>query len=920
MPDWGREIRARVESLKLEPTREAEIVEELGQHLNDRYEELLAGGATPEQAYGSVMEELNSGRLVAELQPVVRPAPTAVVPGQDPRGHVLSGLWWDLRYGARVLARNPGFALVALLSLALGIGANTAIFQLLDAVRLRSLPVKDPQELANVPVVYHPNGRTGAFTSSNPQLTNAVWEHLRDQQQAFSSMGAWSAQKLNLSPGGEARYANVLWVSGSFFDTLGVRPALGRLVSPADDQPGCGPSGAVISNAFWQREFGGGRSVLNQKITLEGHPFEVIGVTPPSFFGVVVGRDFDVAIPICVEPALAGDRQSALRNPQGWWLAAIGRLKPDWTIERASAQLAGISPGIFEETLPAAYDPSDRKNYLQFKLGAVAAASGLSDLREEYANPLWLLLGISGLVLLIACANLASLMVARATARQREMAVRLALGASRGRLIRQLMAESLMLAVLGALCGDGLAQAFSRLLVSFLSTERTRFFVDLAPDWHVLAFTAGLAILTCLVFGLTPALQAARTSPGEALKAAGRAATGGRERYAMRRALVVSQVALSLVLLVGAMLFVRTLRNLVTLDAGFQRDRILITDVDLSPLRLPVANRAAYKQDLLARTRAIPGVLSAASVRVVPLSGGGWNDNVSIPGSQVQRKVANFNRVSPGYFQTVGTPLLAGRDFNDHDTATSPQVAIVTEKFAGSFLNGANPVGRTFSMVQQDGKADRVYQIVGMVRDTKYNDLREEFTPIVFVAEAQDEEPDLETCIMVRSDQPLVGVVSAIKRTMSDADPAMVLTFREFNTLIREGLLRERLMATLAGFFGLLAAILAMIGLYGVISFVVIQRRNEIGVRMALGADRRSIVTMIMREAGALLIAGLTLGTVLALMAGTAAGSLLYGLRARDPWTLILAALGLACVATTASFVPAQRAAALDPMLALREE
>ena len=920
MPDWGKEIRALLEGLRLDPTREGEIVEELSQHLNDRYEELLAAGTSAGQAHRSVMEELNSGRLTAELQPLLHPAPQPIVLGQDERANPLAGLWRDLRYGARLLRLNPGFALVAILSLALGIGANAAIFQLLDAVRLRTLPVRDPQELANIPVVYHPNGRTGSFSSPNPQLTNALWERLRDQQQGFSSIGAWSAQKLNLSQGGEARYANALWVSGSFFATLGTHPILGRLISPADDQPGCGSSEAVISDSFWQREFGGGASVLGQKVTLEGHPFEIIGVTPAGFFGVEVGRNFDVALPVCAEPTVMGERESALRNPQGWWLAAIGRLKPGWTVERASAQLAAISPGIFEATLPAEYDPTDRKNYLQFKLGALPAASGISELRKEYENPLWLLMGISGLVLLIACANLANLMVARATARQREMAVRLALGASRGRLVRQLLAESLLLAVVGALCGVGLAQALSRLLVSFLSTQNTHLFIDLTPDWRVLVFTAGLAILTCLLFGLTPAIQAAGTAPGEAMKATGRATTAGRERFAVRRGLVVSQVALSLVLLVGALLFVRTLRNLVTLDAGFQRDHILINDVDLSPLRIPVANRVAYKQELLARTRAIPGVISAATARVVPVSGNGWNDNISIPGTTVQRKIADFNRVSPGYFRTVGTPLLAGRDFDDRDTAASPQVAIVTEKFVKKFLAGSNPIGRTFGVVQQGGKPDRIYQIVGLVRDTKYNDLREEFMPIVFVAEAQDDSPDLEAQFMIRSDAPLTDLIPAVKRTIAEVNPAMVLNFSVFDTMIREGLLRERLMATLSGFFGFLAAILAMIGLYGVISYMVARRRNEIGIRMALGADRSSIVALIMQEAGTLLGIGLTIGTVLALIAGSTASALLFGLRPSDPWTLTMAALSLAAVAAAASFLPARRAATLDPMQALREE
>lgn len=918
MPDWSKKLRALVAPLDLEPTRESEIVEELGQHLNDRYEELLTGNADPEQAYRAVTEELREGKLAAALRPVLASARESLPLGRDDREHLLAGLWKDLRYGARLLRINPGFAIVAILSLALGIGANTAIFQLLNAVRLRTLPVRDPQQLGNVIIVDTPQGRTGWFSGAHPDLTNAIWEQVRDQQQGFSNIAVWSMQGLNLNPGGEARYARALWVSGGFFDTLAVPPILGRLITPSDDHRGCGAGGIVISDSFWQREFGGEPSVLGRKITLEGHPFEIIGVTPASFFGIEVGRSYDVALPICAEPVIGGER-SRLTMPSAWWLSAVGRLKPGWTLERASAQLAAISPGILAATLPPAYDPEDRKRFLEFKLGSRTVATGTSTLRRNYENPLWLLMGISALVLLIACSNLASLMLARANARQREFAVRLALGASRVRLIRQLLAESLLLAIIGALCGAALAQAASRALVSSLSTQYTQVFVNLAPDWRVLAFTTGLALLTCLIFGLAPAIQASGTAPAAVMKAGGRGLTAGRERFGTRRVLVISQVAFSLVLLVGALLFVRTFQNLMNLEAGFQREHILIADVDMSQLKLPVERRITYKQELLARVRALPGTISAAGVNIVPVSGSGWNENISIPGTTQQRVVANFDRVSSGYFRTMGTPLLAGRDFTDTDTAAATPVAIVTETFARKFLDGASPLGHTFAL-QIGGKPDRLYQIVGLVKDIKYTDLREEFSPLVFVAETQDDEPALEAAMVIRSDEPMQNVVSAAKREIAAMSPALVVDFNVFDTMIRQGLVRERLMATLSGVFGLLAAVLAMIGLYGVISYMVVRRRNEIGIRMALGADRQRILGMVMREASTLLGIGLAIGIVLALVSGTAARALLYGLRPSDPWTLVIAASSLAAVAAAASFLPAQRASRLDPMQALREE
>ena len=914
MPDWAKQIRAAIAALNLEPMHEAELVEELSQHLRDRYDEMLAGGTDPKVAYESLLQELNDGALVSGLKASLQDAHPPVPFGKDDNAGIFAGIWNDLLFGARLLRKNPGFAIVAILSLALGIGANTTIFQLLDAVRLRTLPVKNPQQLARVKIVDSPHCCHGDSYSPDADLTGGLWNGLREQQQGFSRIAAWAPTRRNLGQGGEARYANTLMVSGEFFDVLGVQPLLGRLLSPADDYRGCGAQGAVLSYPFWQREFGGRPEALGSKLTLSGQPFQVIGVTPSNFYGVDVGQNFDVAIAICSEPVFS-TKGSLMDNPVAWWIATIGRLKPGWTIERASTQLAAISPAVFAATLPGEYDAIEKKDYLAFRLGALPASTGVSGLRHDYEDPLWLLLALSGLVLLIACANLANLMLARASVRQREMALRLTLGASRSRLIRQLLAESLLLAALGTIAGAALAQILSRVLVAFLSTHDNQIFVQLTPDWRVLGFAAALAILTCVLFGLVPAMQASRTDPGVVMKA-GRGLTASRDRFLLRRALVVSQIALSLVLLTGAFLFVRTFRNLLTEDAGFAQDNLLVVDFDFSPLKLPLAGQMAYKQALLARMQSIPGVTSAAETLVVPLNHSGWDNNIDIPNGP-QRQDVMLSRVSPGYFRTMETPLLAGRDFNQNDRPNSPRVAIVNEAFRHKFMGGANPLGKVFS---DTGKPDQTYQIVGLVKNTKYYELREDPKPIAFVSFTQANGPEEDSKLMIRSDEPLAPLISSIKRTANDMNPSLVLTFSVLKTQIREGLLREQLMATLSGFFGALATILAMVGLYGVISYMVVRRRNEIGVRMALGANRNDILVMVLREAAILLLIGLAIGTGLALAAGTAAASMLYGLKPEDPLTLGAAIVGMTAVAMIASLLPAQRAATVHPMEALREE
>jgi predicted permease len=830
-------------------------------------------------------------------------------------------IWQDVRYGLRLLRRDPGFTAVAVLSLALGIGANSAVLQLLDAVRLRALPVAAPEELVEIRIGETPGGRTGAFTGRRPQLTHPLWEQLRASQQAFSGTLAWGSGAFNLASGGEVRYAQGLWVSGDFFRVLGVPAVHGRLLSPADDQAGCGSPGVVLGHAFWQREYGGDPSAIGRTLRLDGHPFEIVGVASPRFFGVEVGRSFDVAVPICSEAILRGE-ESGIGKRDAWWLAAIGRLKPGWSARQASEQLGAISAGLFQATLPQAYAPDDVRNYLAFKLGAFPAASGVSSLRRQYETPLWLLLGIAALVLIIASANLANLLLARASARQREIAVRLALGASRARIVRQLLAESLLLSAIGALLGAWLARILSRSLVAFLSTDSDRLFVDLATDWRALGFTAALAIGACLMFGVAPALRATRMAAAAVLKGAARGLSESRERHGLRRTLVVVQVALSLVLVVDALLFVRSLRNLLVLDAGFRQDGILVASLDLRRADVPAERRVAVYRGILDGLRAIPGVEAASQASIVPVSGAGWNDYVVSDGraGRKPKALANFNRVSRDFFRTMGTPLVSGRDFEERDVLGAPRVAIVNRTFARDVLRTSDPLAATFEVEQRPGEERRIYQVVGIVKDMKYGELREAFTPIAYLPDTQDAAPGPFAEMLLRSDASLEGLTAAVTRAVADRGPAIAIRFRGFKAQLQESLLRERLMARLSAFFGGLAALLATIGLYGVMSCMVTRRTSEIGIRMALGAGRADVVRMVMREAATLTLFGLGIGSVLAIAGAQATRALLFGLEPHDAATLTLAAAALAGVAALASYLPAARAARVEPTVALRDE
>jgi predicted permease len=885
---------------------EREMDEELRAFLDAAVVEKMRGGMPRGEALRAARIELGGAESVKEQ---VRAASWETF---------LETFWQDLKFSVRLLRLNPAFAAAAILSLALGIGANTAIFQLLDAIRMRTLPVTNPQELAEVRIADR-NGATGAFMTRYPKLTNPQWEQIRAQQQGFSGLFAWGPTSFNISPGGEVHNVQGLWVSGEFFEVLRIEPEKGRLLSPPDDRPGCASPGVVISHAFWQRQFGGDPSVLGRKITIERHPFEVIGVTPASFYGVEVGRNFDVALPLCVEPIIRSEF-SVLNRRDGWWLTAMGRLKPGWTLERTSAQARAISPGIFEATLPTEFDAGDAKHYLGYKLGVFPADTGVSELRSTYESPLWLMLGLAALVLLIASANLANLMLARASAREREIGMRMAVGATRGRLIRQLLVESLLLGLTGAFFGALLANGLTQFLVASISTSHQPLFVDLAMDWRMLGFTTAITLITCALFGLTPALRATQVSPGAVLKASGRNSTNGPTRFGLRRVLVVSQIAMSLMLVIGALLFGRSLQKLANLDTGFTQDGVLEMDLDLTTLQLPVSRRTEFKQQVLDQVRGIPGVESAAEAGIVPLSGDGMNRQVLVNhAGQVVEGKSELNEISPNYFATWRTPILAGRDFDERDTLQSPLVAIVNQAFSEKYLGGVNPVGATFR-VKSESKETGPYQIVGLVKNTKLYDLREDFLPTMFMPVAQKAHPEQDETILIRSQASLFGLISSLKSTVQQFNRVIDINFTPYRKMVETSLLRDRLMARLSGFFGILAVLLATVGLYGVIAYMVERRTSEIGVRLALGANRTSIMRLVLGEASVLLGLGLLIGTVLSLAGGRAAATLLFGLKPTDLLTYLLAIVSLSAVAALASFLPAWRAAGFDPMAALRNE
>jgi predicted permease len=819
---------------------------------------------------------------------------------------MLDAIMQDVRYAMRALRSGPGFAAVAILSLALGIGANTAIFSLIDSLLLKALPVSHPEQLLQV------------TTAKNAYFTNPIWEQLRDRQDVFSGIFAYgmAGGRFNLAAGGEARYAHGNVASGQFFDTLGLHAMVGRTFTMADDRRGC-PGTAVLSYGFWQREYGGRADVVGKTISLDSHPFDILGVIGPGFTGVDVGSDRDLYIPVCAEKIIRGEtiEQGPFR--------VIGRPKPGISPRQAQARLRTLAPLVFAATaVPPDANPEERESYRKPTFDTRMAANGLSFIRKEYRQALLVLLAIAGVVLLIACANVANLLLARGAARQREIAIRMALGSGRGRLVRQLLTESLVLSLTGGALGILFAQWSTRLLVGFLSSGWNKAYLDLSIDSRMLAFTAGVAILTGLLFGLAPAWRGTRVNPQSAMKANARGLIEG-GKFGLGKALVVVQVALSLVLVIGAGLMLSTFFRLETLDPGFERASVLLVGVDLRNGHYPPPRRGAVFEEILEHLRALPGVRSASASDVTPIDNSIDAGYLQIEGYTSKSRedtMVYFNEVSGRFFETLGTDLVAGRDFNAHDTPGSPKVAIVNQGMAKKFFAGQNPVGRRYRPDNGNKLADWV-EIVGVVKDAKYVELREDIHPTAYVAASQDASRNESVTFELRvaAGAP-TGLISAVKSSIARVNPDVSLQFKTLALQVDESLSRERLLATLSGFFGGLALVLATIGLYGAMSYNVTRRRNEIGIRMALGAEQSRVLRMVLGEVAFLIGVGLAIGLGAAIATTRFIASFLYGMKANDPWTIFLAAAVLALVAALAGFLPARRASRLDPMNALREE
>lgn len=899
------DLRFRLRALFRRDAMESEADVELRFHFEKQVEKYVNAGLTREEAQRRTRLEFGGNEQIKEEC-------------RDARGvSLIETLWQDIRYGVRILSRTPVITGVAILSLALGIGANTAIFSLIDTVMLRMLPVEKPQELVQLRI-RDPQGKSN---EGNPTFSNPLWEELRNRQDVFSGIFAWQVNQFDLAQGGLVHEANGLFASGDYFRTLGVRPAAGRLITTADDRRGCAGV-AVLSYGFWQEHFGGAQSAVGSTISLDKHVFEVVGVAAPGFFGVDVGNKFDVAIPICAAAIFDGPG-SRLDRGSWWWLRVVGRAKPGLSTEQLNARLAVLSPQIFTSVVPKNYDSKDQKEFVKQWFTTAPAATGVSYLRQQFDDPLNILMGVVGLVLLIACANIASLMLARAAARHREIAVRKALGASRARLIRQLLTECVLLSAAGALLGIVFARWGTALLVRFISTGQNQVFLDLSFDWRVLSFTAAVAVSTGLLFGVLPAFRSTRVSLTSAMKGSVTAKSESHARFRPGIWIVASQVGLSLVLLVASGLFLRSLVKLTTMDVGFDRNNVLLVHANLHNAQIPVEQQAAMFDAIETRLRALPGVVSASRSVMTPVSDYVWNNILQVdePNAPTgEAAIAYFNFVSPAYLETMRTPILAGRSLNEGDTATSQLVAVVNETLARKFFRKGDALGNHFKAEPEPGKPNPPILIVGIAKDAKYESLREAAHPTAYFPITQITEHAEEQVFEVRTAMRPSVLIPPVQEAVGGVSKTIPLEFHTLAEQVNDSLVQERLLATLSTFFSVLALVLAMIGLYGALSYLVTQRQPEFGIRMALGAPRISILGLVMRDVAIVLVAGTVVGIGISAATVGLLQKMLFGLAPRDTFTFVASVGVLAAVAIIAGYIPARRATRIDPMAALRYE
>lgn len=806
----------------------------------------------------------------------------------------------DVRYAFRMFVKNPGFSVIIVLTLALGIGANTAIFSLIDALMLRWLPVRNPQELVQISL-QPPSARDSPGASVSYPIVRA----LADQREIFTAVAGFSRFNFDVgAPGSVSRVPGAM-VTGGYYETLGLNPVIGRLLTLEDDQPGA-PLVAVASYGYWERQLARSPAAVGQTVRINGVPVTIVGVSPRGFVGANVGSIADITMAVAAIPQV-NPASAPLLGPGNFWLRVLARPRTGVSISQATARLNAVWPQISEPVIAPHWPASRRKAMADSVFQLSSGGTGWTYLREVYRKPLFVLMAVVGLVLLIACANVASLLLARASARQREIAVRLAIGAGRGRIVRQLLIESTLLSLTGAAFGVGLAWVSGRFLVSMISTGPAEIVFDLTPNWHILGFTSAVAIATGVLFGVAPALQTTAEGPSAVLKEDTRM-SGARSR--LLPSLVSAQVALSLVLLSGAGLFIRTLQNLQNLDPGFNAEGVLLVDLE--------GRRTAVPRELLDDVQRMPGVVSASLSTHTPLSGSVWSEPAVPAGQPIpERDNAYFIGAGPRFFATMQIPLLSGREFTDRDSADSPAVAVVNEVFAQRHFANQNPVGQHLSANVRGRRRD--LEIVGLVRNTNAAGLRAAPPPTVYVAYAQLT-GDLPTTIAVRATGPLGRAASAIQQELQLKLPGAPIEVRPLSAQVAATMVQERMLATLAGGFGLLALTLACVGLYGLLAYSVVQRTKEIGIRMALGAQRTRVVTLVFKGGARLVLIGIALGLPTAWAASRWVESMLFGLTKTDPAAIGGAIVLLTAAAQLAAYVPARRASRVDPLVALRHE
>ena len=901
---------------------------ELWFHLEARTEDLVRGGAGREEARRQAQMEFGGVERAKEEC-------------RDARGvNFVEGIAQDVRYGLRVLGKSPGFTAVAVVTLALGIGANTAIFSLVDQILLRRLPVNDPGQL----VMLETRGRYYGNSSSDDAVSYPMYKDFEAQNEVFSGMFCRRHASANLSFSGQAERVHVELVSSSYFGVLGVGAAMGRTFTPDEDRVPDGSALVVLSYSFWKQRFGGDPGVVGKTILLNNRGMVVIGVAQQGFYGVGADRPANIFAPITMEELFLGSRRTSfLIDRRSRWLYAFGRLKPGMTPEQAKAGLQPLMHAMLEmEVREPAFNHAsayDREEFLKSSVNLWPGSRGSSSLRRDLKTPLWVLMAITGFVLLIACANLANFLLSRAAGRQKEIAVRLAIGASRGRVLRQLLVESLLLSMLGGIAGLLLAfWADEALMAIYLRRESAALGISTTPDMRVLLFALGVTFVTGIAFGLGPALQSTKPDVNRALKdEAGLAALGG--RGGLRRALVIGQVAVSLVLLVGAGLFLRTMQNLRGVSPGFAVERLIGFELNPWLNGYNLEESKLFYERLSENLRAIPGVESVGLAAVRILSGDDWDSGLTVEGYSTarpeDRPQAYMNKISASYFATLGVPLLAGRDFaaqdsrpiaGSTDSDEASRVAIINETFARRFFPAQNPISRHLGFGTDPGTKTTM-EIIGVVKDMKYTGLRDDIPGQVFLPYLATgfTGSQSEMTVYLRTAGDPGAVMRAAREKVHEMDSNLpVYAMRTTEEQISDSLSTERMIASLSSAFGFLATLLAAIGLYGLMSYGVARRTREIGIRMALGATQGYVLRMVMREV--LLLAGLGLGLGLLVavavvrLEGHWLSGILFGVPATDGVNIAVAALLMAGVAVLAGFLPARRATQLDPMVALRYE